>query len=102
MQGFSLATDIAEWLVRQGMPFRDAHEAAGCVRADRRGARRRTARPDHAELLSVSPMLTEDVRERLDVLGSLASRNGTAGTAPKQVLAQVESLLSEIARLRAS
>ena len=45
-QGFSLATDVAEWLVRQGVPFREAHEIAGaCVRA-LRGARHRAVRPD--------------------------------------------------------
>jgi argininosuccinate lyase len=95
--GFALATDIAEWLVRQGMPFRQAHEAAGgCVQvAERRGVELHDLTDQ--ELQAVSPMLTPAVREVLDVDGALASRNGTGGTAPQQVLIQVTQLKEQIA-----
>jgi argininosuccinate lyase len=94
--GFALATDIAEWLVRQGMPFRQAHEAAGgCVRiAESRGVDLHDLTDE--ELRSVSPMLTAPVREVLDVPGALASRSGTGGTAPQQVLVQVAQLREQI------
>jgi argininosuccinate lyase len=99
-EGFSLATDIAEWLVVQGMPFRDAHEAAGaCVRiAESRGVELHDLTDD--ELRSVSPMLTPEVRDRLDVVGSLASRSGSGGTAPEQVLVQIAGLRRQIDELR--
>ncbi len=81
--GFSLATDIAEWLVRQGVPFRVAHEAAGgCVRA----AEARGVGLDEltdAELAAVHPVLTAGVREVLTVAGSIASRNARGGTAAR-------------------
>ena len=82
------------------MPFRDAHEAAGgCVRiAEARGVELHDLTDE--ELRTVSPMLTPDVRDRLDVVGSLASRSGVGGTAPEQVLAQVAGLRRRIDELR--
>ena len=79
--GFTLATDVAEWLVRQGVPFRVAHEAAGgCVRAaEARGVG--LADLTDAELAAVHPALTPEVREVLTVEGSIASRNARGGTA---------------------
>ncbi len=99
--GYALATDIAEWLVRHGMPFREAHEAAGgCVQiAESRGVEL-VALTDE-ELASVSPMLTPQVRDVLVVSGSLASRDTIGGTAPKRVAEQIAELRSEVARLRA-
>ncbi len=96
--GYALATDIAEWLVRQGMPFRQAHEASGaCVRiAEQRGVE--LDELTDAELLSVSPLLTPLVREVLTVTGSLDSRTGIGGTAPQRVLEQVEQLKRDIAQ----
>lgn len=90
--GFALATDIAEWLVRQGLPFRQAHEAAGaCVQiAESRGVELHDLTDD--ELLSVSPLLTGTVREVLNVPGALAARDSPGGTAPRQVLVQVAEL----------
>ncbi len=86
--GFSLATDIAEWLVRKGMPFREAHEVAGaCVRL----CERRDKQLDELtgeELGGIHPMLTEDVREVLTVHGSLAARDNAGGTAPARVIEQ--------------
>jgi argininosuccinate lyase len=98
--GFALATDIAEWLVRRGMPFRDAHEAAGaCVRiAESRGVE--LDELTDAQLQSVSPMLTGQVREVLHVEGSIASRGSTGGTAPARVREQIEALRADIGRHR--
>jgi argininosuccinate lyase len=94
--GFSLATDIAEWLVREGVPFRDAHEIAGaCVRlCERQGVELADLTLD--QLAAVDPRLTPDVRTVLTVTGSLASRDGRGGTAPARVteqLAEVRALL---------
>jgi argininosuccinate lyase len=98
--GFSLATDVAEWLVRQGVPFRAAHELAGaCVRAaEERGVDLADLSDD--ELAAISPALTPQVREVLDVAGSLASRNGRGGTAPVRVAEQRTRLQQRIDALR--
>lgn len=91
-QGFSLATDIAEWLVRERVPFREAHEIAGaCVReCEERGI----DLPDltDEDFAKISPHLTPGVREVLVVPGSLASRSGKGGTAPVRVAEQLERL----------
>ena len=81
-QGFALATDIAEWLVRQGVPFRDAHEISGaCVQAcEQRGIELWDLSDD--DFAAISPALTPQVREVLTVEGSLASRDSRGGTAP--------------------
>jgi argininosuccinate lyase len=98
--GFSLATDIAEWLVRRGVPFRVAHELAGaCVRAaEARGVELQDL--TDADLAAISPELTPQVREVLDVPGSLASRDGRGGTAPVRVAEQRERLGLRIDELR--
>ena len=98
--GFSLATDVAEWLVRAGVPFRDAHEIAGaCVRACEQ-AGLQLHELDDATLAAISPQLTPDVRTVLDVAGSLASRDGRGGTAPVRVAEQRERLSGRLAALR--
>jgi argininosuccinate lyase len=99
--GFSLATDIAEWLVRQGVPFRDAHEIAGaCVRTCEQRGIELTDLTD-ADLAGISAHLTPAVRGVLDVAGSLASRDGRGGTAPVRVTEQRDRLAARLARLRA-
>ncbi len=89
-QGFALATDIAEWLVREGVPFRVAHEVAGgCVReCESRGIELWDL--SDADLAGISPHLTPGVRSVLSVSGSLASRSATGGTAPVRVAEQLE------------
>ena len=91
-QGFSLATDVAEWLVREGVPFRDAHELAGaCVRrCEELGCDLRDL--TDADLAAISPHLTPEVRAVLSVEGSVASRDGRGGTAPVRVGEQLEEL----------
>lgn len=101
-QGFSLATDIAEWLVRNGVPFRVAHEVAGaCVRAceEHEPAIELWDLTDD-ELAAISPHLTPDVRTVLTVEGSLASRSAFGGTAPVRVAEQLERARSHAAELR--
>ncbi|PKW28301.1 argininosuccinate lyase [Phycicoccus duodecadis] len=99
-QGFSLATDIAEWLVRQGVPFRVAHEVAGaCVRVcEVRGIELWDLSDD--DLAAVSEHLTPGVREVLSVEGSLASRSGQGGTAPVRVAEQLERVVAAVGRAR--
>lgn len=102
-QGFSLATDIAEWLVRQGVPFRVAHEVAGaCVRAceEHEPAIELWDLTDD-ELAAISPHLTPGVRDVLTVEGSLASRSAVGGTAPSAVAAQLVNARSQAQNLRA-
>lgn len=98
--GFSLATDVAEWLVRTGMPFRDAHEIAGaCVQlCEQRGIE--LADLSDADLAAVSPRLTPQVREVLTVEGSLASRSGVGGTAPVRVAEQLSTARARVGGLR--
>ncbi|GAA3967988.1 argininosuccinate lyase [Thermobifida alba] len=100
-QGFSLATDIAEWLVRHRVPFREAHEIAGaCVRVcEERGI----DLPDlsDADLAAISPHLTPQVREVLTVQGSLESRAARGGTAPARVREQLAELQAALAEHRA-
>jgi argininosuccinate lyase len=94
--GFTLATDIAEWLVRQGIPFRVAHEAAGgCVRlAEQRGVGLDELTDD--ELKGVHPELTPEVRTVLTVRGSISSRDGYGGTAPARVAEQLVRLAESV------
>jgi hypothetical protein len=83
--GFTLATDLAEWMVRQGVPFREAHEASGaCVRiAEERGVGLAELTDD--ELLSVDERLQPSVREVLTIEGAVASRTTKGGTAQVRV-----------------
>ncbi len=88
--GFTLATDLAEWMVRQGVPFREAHEASGaCVRiAEARGVDLVDLTDE--ELAGVDKRLTPDVREVLTIDGAVASRATRGGTAAVRVAEQRE------------
>ena len=100
-QGFSLATDIAEWLVRSGVPFRIAHEVAGaCVRVCEERDIELWELSD-ADLAKISPALTPDVRSVLSVAGSLASRDAKGGTAPARVAEQLVAARSSARTVRA-
>ncbi|MEM6107707.1 argininosuccinate lyase [Mycobacterium sp. 050272] len=98
--GYTLATDIAEWLVRQGVPFRSAHEAAGAAvrTAEGRGVGLEELTDD--ELAAISPTLRPDVREVLTVEGSVSSRDARGGTAPDRVADQLRDVLASCAELR--
>ncbi|MBS4729669.1 argininosuccinate lyase [Mycobacterium sp. SM1] len=98
--GYTLATDIAEWLVRQGIPFREAHEAAG---AAVRAAERRGAGLDELtdeELQAIHPRLTGKVREVLTPQGSVCARSARGGTAPARVAKQLDAVRATARRLR--
>ena len=100
--GFTLATDVAEWLVRAGVPFRVAHEAAGAaVRvAEARGVG--LAELTDEELAAISDQLTPDVRQVLTVAGSVSARNARGGTAPQEVARQLDGVRAAVARLRSA
>ncbi|MBF9068610.1 argininosuccinate lyase [Streptacidiphilus fuscans] len=94
--GFSLATDIAEWLVKRGVPFRVAHEVAGaCVKfCEPRGMELWDLTDE--QFAEISPELTPDVREVLSVHGAIAARNGRGGTAPDAVAVQLAEVKSNL------
>ncbi len=98
--GYTLATDVAEWLVRRGVPFRVAHEAAGeAVRvAEGRGVGLDELTDD--ELAEISAELTPEVRDVLTVDGSVSSRDARGGTAPVQVANQLGVVRETADRLR--
>jgi argininosuccinate lyase len=89
LRGYATATDLADYLVKKGLAFRDAHEAvAHAVKiALQRGVD--LSELPLAELQAMQPAITADVFEALTLRGSLAARNVLGGTAPVQVLAQV-------------
>jgi argininosuccinate lyase len=100
-QGFSLATDVAEWLVRQGVPFRVAHEVAGeCVRRCEELGVDLDGLTDE-QFAEISEQLTPQVREVLTAEGSVASRNSRGGTALDRVTEQLAELRASIADHRA-
>ncbi len=88
-QGFATATDLADYLTKKGLPFRDAHEAVGLAvrRAEELGVD--LPQLPFAELQKFSPLVGEDVFAVLTVEGSLAQRQHIGGTAPEQVRAAV-------------
>jgi argininosuccinate lyase len=89
--GFALATDVAELLVRDGVPFREAHEAVGKLVAWCTAQGKELGEASDEELAAVSPQLTPQVRSVLDVRGALAARKGHGGTAPVRVSEQLEA-----------
>ncbi|MBK4139466.1 argininosuccinate lyase [Corynebacterium macginleyi] len=99
-RGFTLATDLAEWMVRQGVPFREAHEASGaCVRiAEERGVG--LVELTDEELSGVDKRLTPEVREVLTIDGAVASRTTKGGTAGVRVAEQRETVRERAAAAR--
>jgi argininosuccinate lyase len=95
-RGFSLATDVADWLVREGLPFSEAHRVAGvCVRAcEDRGVELWDL--SDSDLAELSPHLKPAVRDVLTVSGSIASRSTRGGTAPDRVTEQLAELQSRL------
>jgi argininosuccinate lyase len=87
IEGYATATDLADYLVKKGLPFREAHEAV--ARAVRAAEQRRCDLADLslAELQAFSPLVAADIYQVLTLEGSLAARDHLGGTAPKQVRA---------------
>jgi argininosuccinate lyase len=88
-QGYATATDLADYLVKKGLPFRDAHEAV--ARATKACEVKGCDLPDLplADLQAFSPLIADDVYQVLTVAGSLAARDHIGGTAPRQVRAAI-------------
>jgi argininosuccinate lyase len=89
LQGYATATDLADYLVKKGLPFRDAHEAVAL--AVRYAEQKRCDLSDIslAELKNFSALVEDDIYQVLSLEGSLASRNHIGGTAPNQVKAAI-------------
>ncbi len=90
--GFSLATDVAEWLVKKKVPFRDAHEITGKLVSWCEQHMLDLHEVADADMAAISPMLTPDVRDVLSVGGSIKARTGAGATALPRVLDQITAL----------
>ncbi len=98
--GFALATDVAEKLVKDGVAFREAHEAVGHLVVWCTVNGKELHEATDAELAHVSPHLTPGIRSVLDVRGAIAARTGHGGTAPDRVAEQLEAMRLEVAAHR--
>jgi argininosuccinate lyase len=98
--GYTLATDIAEWLVRKGVPFRVAHEAAGAAVRVAEGRGVGLAELTDDEFAAINVELTPQVRDVLTVEGSVSARDARGGTAPIQVAKQLGVVRDTSAQLR--
>lgn len=94
--GFSLATDVAEWLVKRGMPFRRAHEVSGACVALAESRAVGLEDLSDADFAAVDPLLTPEVREVLSATGSVSARNGKGGTAPVRVAEQIAQARAQL------
>ncbi len=97
--GFSLATDVAEWLVKQHVPFRDAHEITGALVAFCEKNSLELHEVSDADMAAISHHLRPEVRDVLSVGGSIKARAGAGGTALPRVLEQI-TVLRKIAPKR--
>ena len=95
-QGFSLATDIADYLVKKGMPFRSAHEVVGGLVREAERQRCELNELPMGTYTAASQLFTPDVLE-ISVQSSLASRDVTGGTAPRQVSMAAAALRAALA-----
>ena len=91
-KGFSLATDVAEWLVKQGVVFRDAHEITGQLVQFCEANELELDQVSDEQLAKVSKHLKPEVRKVLKVSSSIEARNGAGGTASSQVIDQLVAL----------
>src|SRR5580658_9055649 len=94
--GFALATDLAELLVRRGVPFREAHEVVGHLVVWCQVHDCELADVSDADLAHVSPHLTPDARSVLSAAGAIAARNSAGGTAGERVAEQLEALRAQV------
>ena len=88
-QGYATATDLADYLARRGLPFRDAHAVVGLAVRHAEALGVDLSELALADLRQFSALIDEDVSKALTVDGSLAARNHIGGTAPEQVLAAI-------------
>ncbi len=97
LKGFATATDLADYLVRKGMPFRDAHEVVGKSVAAGIASDKDLSEMSLAELQVFSDLITDDVFDVLTLEGSVQARNHIGGTAPTQVIAAAQRARETIA-----
>jgi argininosuccinate lyase len=98
-RGFATATDLADYLVRKGMPFRDAHEVVGLAVRLGLETSRDLSELTLAELQGFSATIHADVFDILKLEGSVAARNHIGGTAPEQVRKAIAQARQQIANL---
>lgn len=100
-EGFALATEVADYLARKGVPFAEAHEITGALvrYCEDMGLTLETL--DLADLAAVDPRLGPDLPPLLTLDAAIAARSGHGGTAPEQVRAQIDRLEARLAELRA-
>ena len=97
-QGYATATDLADYLVKKGMAFRDSHEVVGKSVAFGIEQKKDLADLSLAELQNFSDLVTEDVFEVLTLEGSIGARDHIGGTAPTQVLAAVATAKKDLSK----
>ncbi|XSG81969.1 MAG: argininosuccinate lyase [Methyloligella sp. ZOD6] len=98
-QGFSTATDLADWLVREaGLPFRDAHHVTGRIVALAEEKGKPLAKLELADLQAVEPKITADVYSVLSVAASVKSRRSYGGTAPSNVRREAKRWIKRLAK----
>jgi argininosuccinate lyase len=94
--GYTLATEVAEWLVRQGVPFREAHEVTGALVALCAARECGLDEVSDPDLAAVSPHLTPDVRSVLSVRGALEARITPGSTGPGPVSDQLAAVQDSV------
>ena len=97
--GFSLATDVADVLVRNGVPFREAHEIVGALVAHCEERGMELHEVSDADLQTLSPHLTPEVREAMTLESSLHAKSGMGGTSPERVAEQRAELAALVESL---
>lgn len=102
MKGYATATDLADYLVKKGLPFRDAHEVVGSAVALGVAKGVDLSELSLEELKEFSPLIGDDVFECLTLEGSLNARNHIGGTAPNQVLLAIERGRERLAKSKLS
>lgn len=98
-RGFSTATDLADYLVKKGLPFRDAHEVVGKAVALGVQLHKDLSELELVQLQDFSALITDDVFAVLTLEGSVAARNHIGGTAPNQVQAAIERAQTRLVAL---
>ncbi len=99
-KGFATATDLADYLVRKGLPFRDAHEVVGKAVRHAIETRHDLADLPLSDLQAWSPLIENDVFAALTLEGSVAARNHFGGTAPERVLQAVAAARQQLAEVK--
>ena len=94
LQGFSTATDLADYLVKKGLPFRDAHETVALAVRECEQKGIDLADLSLAELKAFNSAIEEDIFQVLTLEGSVSARNHIGGTAPERVKAEAERIIA--------